>query len=181
MSQPGIAGFFKAKNPDDPSSFILSQPAAPATPAALAGPNDNKSFEEVLCDREARRLHLVSMWQLPARKPRNKRGRGSPSYQAKWIEGLHMFAISVSVNPVKTKQPATHLIVLDIPTGVGKTGFTGGDVLRYFEGKTTQAEFEATDLAETEGAGDTGVALETAIGAGAEAEVAEASSGSSCG
>ena len=97
MSQPGIERSFK--------------PSPRPTPADDAAAMDCRSFGEIQAERNVIVARLNALWNLPARP--KKKGRGCPSYDARWHAGLHEVVRQVSLG--KIREPPAHYIVEHCP------------------------------------------------------------------
>ena len=94
MSQPGIQRHFKASprpEPDDPDPEVISE---------------SRSFEEIRAERAATVARLTTLWQLPDRL---KKRRGAPTYDSKWLAGLHDLVTATSLGQIR-EPPAEYIL-----------------------------------------------------------------------
>ena len=94
MSQPGIQRHFKASpqsEPGDPDPEVISE---------------SRSFEEIRAERVATVAQLTTLWQLPDRL---KKRRGAPTYDSKWLAGLHDLVTATSLGQIR-EPPAEYIL-----------------------------------------------------------------------
>ena len=86
-------------------------------------------MEQKSLDFNAIHARLMLQWALPRRVVTKK--KGCPSYDARWIEGLHQVACLVAGG--KTREPPTIAIQLACPDEFRIDGFTPSFVVEHFE------------------------------------------------
>ena len=131
MSQPGIQSCFKP-SPRPP-------PKSPHSP-------ELRSLAEKNLEYNATHARLMLQWGLPPRV--TKRKKGCPSYDARWLEGLHQVADLVASG--KIREPPAIAIQLTCPEEFMMDGFSSALVVQHFEDLKSElpswVEFPDPDL-----------------------------------
>ena len=115
MSQPGIQRHFNASprpEPDDPDPEVISE---------------CRSSEEIRAERAATGARITTLWQLPDRL---KKKRGAPTYDSKWLAGLHDLVTAISLD--QTREPSAEYILEHCPPEFRAVGFQSHWVVAYF-------------------------------------------------
>ena len=121
----------------------------PKPSSSAAGPvsNETRSYEEVRLQRNRDKEDLVKKWGLPE-YPKGEHTQGAPSYQDRWIRGLHLLVDRVVAE--KQRAPLLRYITLTCPLHLKKKGFVKEDVPKYFADFPSEEENADSEMFEEE-------------------------------